>query len=175
MWQLNQNAKVGMNLVVIVEKIFKIVFVFACVIGLTACGSYLKKQDAVVVEQADFSQQIKPTNTTSSAVLALIKKARVDAIAGNINKAMLRLERAIRIEPRNATVWHYMAKLFLQQENYTQASGYAAKSNSLAAGKQINKNLKIDNWRIIAHARFREGNIKGAQKAQDKVNKLQQQ
>ena len=157
-------------------NILKNSLVVLVMLSISACGSYLKKQDEHQSEQdgtADgFSQQIKPAKTTSAAVLALIKKARSDAMDGNMDKAMLRLERAVRIEPANAVVWHYMAKLFLQQENYRQAAGYAAKSSSLARG---NKNLVIDNWRIIAHARYRQGHLKAAQKAQDKINTLQQQ
>lgn len=138
---------------------------------LSGCSSYLKSSEDTQNSDDDFSQQIKPDNSTSPAVLSLIKKARINAINGELDKAILRLERAIRIEPSNPTVWHYMAKLFLQQENYKQAAGYAAKSSSLA---RDNKKLIIDNWRIIAHARFRLGNKKGAQEAQDTVNKLQQ-
>ena len=162
-------------------SIVKKIIIISLMAGLSACGSYLKKQDEHPAGQggsaSDFSQQIKPASTTSVAVMALIKKARVDAMAGNIDKAMLRLERAVRIEPANATVWHYMAKLFLQQENYKQAAGYAAKSSSLASRRHTsnNRSLTIDNWRIIAHARYRQGNVKGAQKAQDRINKLQQQ
>ncbi len=157
-------------------NIFKKIIVIVLMLSVSACGSYLKKQSEDQTEQgaADdgFSQQIKPADTTSIAVLALIKKARTDAMAGKMDKAMLRLERAVRIEPANAAVWHYMAKLFLQQENYKQAAGYAAKSSSLA---RSNKTLIIDNWRIIAHARYRQGDLKAARKAQDKINTLQQQ
>ena len=148
-------------------KQYLIVLLF---INLTACGSYLKQNDTALPDDG-FSQQIKPQQNTSSAVLALIKKARANAIAGDIDTAMIRLERAVRIEPSNSTVWHYMAKLFLQKENYKQAAGYAAKSINLAAN---NKPLIIDNWRIIAHARYRLGNTKGAHSAQEKINKLQQ-
>lgn len=150
---------------------FKLFFAFIIMAGLTACGSYLKESAEHAKVNDGFSQQIKPQQSTSAAVLALIKKARANAIKGDIDKAMLRLERAVRIEPSNATVWHYMAKLFLQQENYKQAAGYAAKSISLASD---NKPLIIDNWRIVAHARYRLGNTKGAQQAQDSINKLQQ-
>lgn len=157
-------------------NIFKKIIVIVLMLSVSACGSYLKKQNEHQTEQggaADgFSQQIKPADTTSAAVLALIKKARTDAMAGEMDKAMLRLERAVRIEPANAAVWHYMAKLFLQQENYKQAAGYAARSSSLA---RSNRTLIIDNWRIIAHARYRQGNLKAAQKAQNKINTLQQQ
>ena len=155
---------------------FKKFLIALVVVFVSACGSQLKKSDSEMHtddQQANdgFSQQIKPENTTSPAVLALIKKARTNAMKGDIDKAMLRLERAARIEPKNAAVWHYIAKLFLQQENYKQAAGYAAKSISLAAS---NKPLIIDNWRIIAHSRYRLGDKKGAQRAQDTVNKLQQ-
>jgi len=140
-------------------------------LALSGCGSYLKSSSEKVDSQDDFSTQIQPDSSSSPAVLSLIKKARVNAINGELDKATLRLERAIRIEPANPTVWHYMAKLFLQQENYKQAAGYAAKSTNLA---RDNIKLVIDNWRIIAHARFRLGNKKGAQQAQDTINKLQQ-
>lgn len=153
--------------------VFKAIPLVILLASLSGCSSYLKKQDNQQTsdEPANFSRKIKPDSNSSPAVLALIKKARVNAMNGELDKAMLRLERALRIEPSNATVWHYMAKLYLQQENYKQAAGYAAKSTSLA-GK--NKQLVIDNWRIIAHARYRMGNIRAAQKAQDKINQLQQ-
>jgi len=149
----------------------KLSIVIIILINLVACSSQTKQTDSDFGNEDNFSQKIKPQSNTSSAVLALIKKARVNAMNGELDKAMLRLERAVRIEPSNATVWHYMAKLFLQQENYQQAAGYAAKSINLAAE---NKPLIIDNWRVIAHSRYRLGNIKGAQTAQETINKLQQ-
>jgi len=147
---------------------FKFLLVIVLFASLNGCGVQTKKSDDAT---STFSRQIKPAESTSPAVLALIKKARVDAMNGELEKAMLRLERAVRIEPANAVIWHYMAKLFLQQENYKQAAGYASRSNSMA---RADKSLVIDNWRIIAHARFRLGNRKGALKAQDRINQLQQ-
>ena len=84
-------------------------------------------------------------------------------------KAEARLERALRIEPRNAALWYYMAKLRLHQGQYSQAAGLAAKSNSLDKGDRI---LQADNWRIIAHARYQNGDIAGAQRAQQKAAEL---
>jgi len=150
------------------NNVFKFLLVIVLFASLNGCSVQTKKSDDIT---ATFSRQIKPAESTSPAVLALIKKARVNAMNGELDKAMLRLERAVRIEPANAVIWHYMAKLFLQQENYKQAAGYASRSNSMA---RADKSLVIDNWRIIAHARFRLGNRKGALKAQDRINKLQQ-
>jgi len=152
-------------------SILKVTSIIVLTVALSACGSYLKTTDDEAETKDGFSEQIQPDSSTSPAVLVLIKRARGNAINGEMDKAISDLERAIRIEPANATVWHYMAKLFLQQENYNQAAGYAAKSTSLARGY---KKLIIDNWRIIAHARYRLGNIKGAKQAQDTINKLQQ-
>jgi len=161
------------NRVVMIVLIRNFVVMFL-LLSIVSCGSYLKKEDTDTEQtenENNFTKKIKPAESSSPAVLALIKKARINALNGELDKAMLRLERAVRIEPANSTVWHYMAKLFLQQENYKQAAGYAAKSTSLAKG---NKDLIIDNWRVIAHARYRMGNTKGAQQAQDIINKLQQ-
>jgi len=91
---------------------YKIFLVILFSVLLSACGSYLKDDKAEEAPDDGFSQQIKPEPSTSAAVMSLIKQARTDAINGNIDKAMLRLERAVRIEPSNATVWHYMAKLY---------------------------------------------------------------
>lgn len=153
------------------NSIFKLTVFILFLSMLTACSSYFKKNKVDATSDNGIDQQIKPVQSTSPAVMSLIKQARADAINGDIDKAMLRLERAVRIEPANATVWHYMAKLYLQQDNFKQASGYASKSNSLA---KDNAPLILDNWRVISHAKYRMGDLAGAKKAQDTINKLQE-
>ncbi len=63
-----------------------------------------------------------------------------------------------------------MAKLRLHQGRLNQAAGLAAKSNSL--DREQNRQLQADNWRIIAHARYRNGDIAGARAAQQHVDAL---
>ena len=113
--------------------------------------------------------QIRPAPETSKAALALLDKARAAAEEGDLTVAEAQLERALRIEPQNAVLWHYMAKLRLHQGQLSQAAGLAAKSNSLDRG---NAQLQADNWRIIAHARYQKGDKAGSREAQQRADEL---
>jgi tetratricopeptide (TPR) repeat protein len=129
----------------------------------------VSRDDRYVVETEDSKTTVRPQAGTSKAVLALLKKARSAALNGELARSEAFLERALRIEPRNAVLWHYMAKLRLNQGRLKQAAGLAAKSNSL---DRNNKILQADNWRIIAHARHQRGDIEGAKRAQSRVDRL---
>ena len=141
-----------------------------CLIWLAACSVAPKQPEGFEVEPATADQpQIRPAPQTSKAALALLSKARVAAQEGNLTVAEAQLERALRIEPQNAVLWHYMAKLRLHQGQLSQAAGLAAKSNSL---DRDNVQLQADNWRIIAHARYQKGDKAGAQEAQQRADEL---
>lgn len=113
--------------------------------------------------------QIRPLPQTSKAALALLAKARQAANEGRLSVAEAQLERALRIEPQNAVLWHYMAKLRLHQGQLSQAAGLAAKSNSLDQG---DPQLQANNWRIIAQARYQKGDKPGAEAAQRRAEQL---
>lgn len=99
------------------------------------------------------------------AVIALANTARSDIAAYQYAKAAASLERALRIEPRNARLWHELAQVRLQQEEYRQAESLALRSNRFAGddGK-----LRSANWKLIAECRNELGNVAGAQKALEK-------
>jgi predicted Zn-dependent protease len=88
--------------------------------------------------------------------------ARVDAGAGRYATAAASLERALRIEPRNARLWHELARVRLQQEEFDQAENVAARSNAWAGDDSA---LRAENWRLISEARAARGDSKGAQSA----------
>ncbi|MCW9024375.1 MAG: tetratricopeptide repeat protein [Gammaproteobacteria bacterium] len=143
----------------------------ACLIlftSLAACSFKTQREEGFPVGKGEVSQ-VRPPASTTSAVLSLLGKARQAALEGELVKAESQLERALRIEPRNAAVWHYMAKLRLNQGKLEQAAGLAAKSNSL---EKRDKQLQADNWRIIAHARHQKGDLQGARQAQEKARQL---
>lgn len=140
-------------------------------LGLAACSAGPKRDVGFEVGEGQATEQILPDSRTSKTVLALLDNARSAAKAGQLHTAESQLERALRIEPRNAVLWHYMAKLRLHQDRITEAAGLAAKSNSLAGH---DRKLQADNWRIIAHARHQQGDVTGAQHAQQKVEQLKQ-
>ena len=58
---------------------------------------------------ADAAAPVLPPPGTPRAVLTLIGQARAAMEAGDPLTAAARLERALRIEPRNPVLWHYMA------------------------------------------------------------------
>lgn len=137
---------------------------------LFACAT--TKQASVELPGEDPRHTVAPDRTTSSAVISLLEKARDATTQGDYQRAEVLLERTVRIEPRNASLWHYLAKLRLHQAHYDDAIGLAQKSNNLA---HSNNHLKADNWRIIAHSKYQLGDVSGAQVAQAKAKNLESQ
>ncbi|VAX07021.1 hypothetical protein MNBD_GAMMA26-2020 [hydrothermal vent metagenome] len=113
--------------------------------------------------------RIRAEPISGSAVADLMQAAKRQQQAGDMTGASATMERALRIEPRNAYLWSDLAKVRMAQNRYSQAEGLAAKSNALAAA---DRDLKRDNWLLIAQARRTVGNISGAQSAQSKAYAL---
>lgn len=147
----------------------RIAIISCCFLVLSACSTLATRDEQYVVDTDGDTARVRPQAGTSKAVLALLAKARQSAMEGQLGRSEAFLERALRIEPRNPVLWHYMAKLRLNQGRLDEASGLAAKSNSL---DRNNKTLQADNWRIIAHARHQQGDIEGAKQAQGRVDAL---
>jgi tetratricopeptide (TPR) repeat protein len=98
----------------------------------------------------------------NAAIASLMESARADTAAGRLANAAASLERALRIEPRNPRLWQELARVRLQQGDYTQAENVAARSNALAASDGT---LRAENWRLIAQAREARGDAAGARAA----------
>ncbi|MCC7413080.1 MAG: tetratricopeptide repeat protein [Gammaproteobacteria bacterium] len=96
------------------------------------------------------------------AALALLEQARLQAAAGDGERAAATLERALRIEADNPWLWHRLGVLRLQQGMWDQAIALALRSNGFARG---NARLLGGNWRVIAEARAGQGDHAGAQAA----------
>lgn len=107
-----------------------------------------------------------PAPASEPAVVALLDEADHHAARGQRDQAAASIERAIRIQPRDATLWHRLAKIRFEQGQFQQAQHLAAKSNALAGN---NKRLKAANWGLIATARTKLGNHDGAAKARQKA------
>ncbi len=103
------------------------------------------------------------------AVIALLNKANKQARAGHLDQSAASLERALRIEPENAWLWHRLALVRLFQRRHEEAVSLAAKSNTRAEG---NRRLQADNWRLIAQAREAMGQQAGARSAADRAKQL---
>lgn len=103
-----------------------------------------------------------PARSDNTAVVALLETARQDTAAGRLESAAATLERALRIEPRNASLWNQLARVRLQQGQPGQTIQLATKSNALAID---NNRLRAENWRLIGEARASRGDHAGAEAA----------
>lgn len=104
------------------------------------------------------------------AVVVLMKRAADQRVAGDYAAAAASLERGLRIDPRNPTLWNRLAKVRLQQQQYARAESFAAKSNALAGGDAA---LQADNWDLIARARAALGDHQGSTDARQRARILQ--
>ncbi len=82
--------------------------IFTVMTWLSGCASLLS-----------YETQNQPISD-NNAVSTLVETARTDATAGKLDAAGASIERALRIEPQNPALWHELAKLRLQQEQYQQ-------------------------------------------------------
>lgn len=110
--------------------------------------------------------------SNNGAVVALAQTARQDMSAGRLGAAAANIERALRIEPRNPTLWHELARVNLHQGRAAQAAQLARKSNTFAAD---NTALQAANWRLIGQARTQDGDQAGAEAAFARATQLDQQ
>ena len=95
-------------------------------------------------------ERVPPPRAETTAVAGLMDSARADTAAGRLPNAAATLERALRIEPRNARLWHELAQVRLRQRDYAQAESLAARSNTLTAN---DGELRAMNARLIEEAR----------------------
>jgi hypothetical protein len=105
----------------------------------------------------------------SPAVSALALAANQNSKSGNIESATTTLERAIRIEPRNATLYYKLALLKLKQSQPRLAEDLAKKAALLASN---DTQLKKHSWLLIARAREIQGDLKGGKEARAKASQF---
>ncbi len=97
---------------------------------------------------------------------ALVEESNRLTQERNYSGAAASLERALRIDPRNAYLWNRLAHVRLDQGQVTLAGNLADRSNALAGDSP---SLKQDNWAIIALARRKNGDASGAAEAERKA------
>lgn len=140
--------------------------------GVPAQTSPVPGSDAVPGNELPAAAEPAPPPPASGnrAVIALLDRAQLDASAGRPDAASATLERALRIEPRNARLWHELAQLRLAQGQYVQAIALAQKSNSFASAQ---RQLQALNWRVIGQARIAQGHADAGQSALSRAAELE--
>lgn len=105
----------------------------------------------------------------SPAVNALASAASQSSRSGDLEAATTTIERAIRIEPRNATLYYKLAVLRLKQSKPKLAEDLAKKALLLATN---DTSLKKHSWLLVARARELLGDINGSIEAKAQADKF---
>lgn len=105
------------------------------------------------------------SSSGGSAARTLLADAQ-QAVANNqLDKAASSLERAVRLEPRNASMWYNLAQVRLHQGQYAQAETLAQKSIGFAGN---NSDIVKKSWLIISLSKQAQGDAAGAEAAKKK-------
>jgi tetratricopeptide (TPR) repeat protein len=98
------------------------------------------------------------------AVQSLLESAHAARAEGRLDDAAASLERALRLQPENAALWHELAQLRNDQGQWEQAISSAQRSNSYAGAA-----LARENWLLIAQCRRALGDEEGALEAEQRA------
>ncbi|MCX7088937.1 MAG: hypothetical protein NTV00_12910 [Methylococcales bacterium] len=106
------------------------------------------------------------TASFSPAILALATEADQNAQSGQYESAGVKMERALRIDPRNAVLAYKLAVIRLKQEQPRLAEDLAKKAALLAGS---DRDIKKRSWLLIAESKRLQKDMDGAQKAEEKA------
>lgn len=169
----------------------RLVVVGAFAVMLAACGGLGRSERPAQVEERS---ELPPAPQTSAgggaqiaaytppaqpryarpapkrAVQVLMRRADDQRSGGDLDGATVSLERALRIAPDDALLWHRLAEVRMAQQRPDLVVQMAAKSNALAdAG---DRELRRGNWQLIAQARRALGDNSGAREAERRAASL---
>lgn len=109
------------------------------------------------------------SQSMSPAAASLVKQADQAFRAGNVNGGMALLQRAQRISPDAAAIYYKMAEGYVLGDNLARAEQFAMKGISVAGA---NQRLQRSGWQLLSDIRRAQGNVAGADSAEDRANAL---
>ncbi len=104
-----------------------------------------------------------------AAAVALVAQAREHRNAGRLSDAAVTLERALRIAPREPSIYRELAEVRLQEGKTAQAEQFARKGISLAGGEDAEQ-ARL--WTVVAECRWAAKDSEGALAAEQKAKEL---
>jgi len=138
-----------------VEKYIRIkslilIFVLSSLLVACSTGKDAEVWDPLVEESQPASQGIeRSVSNLSPAITSLLQKADQSIEKQQWQQAISSLERALRINGKQAEVWTRLAVVYLGQYNPQQSIHMARRSNSYSRN---NKSLQAYNWLLISRA-----------------------
>lgn len=112
------------------------------------------------------TEEARVPTGTAPAILALLSESDRSRGAGDLDAAVIAMERALRIDSRNPTLTYKLAQLRIKQNKPQLAEELAGKA-ALLAGSDLD--LKRKSWMLIAEARRMQQNFQGAKEAKAKA------
>lgn len=139
------------------NRIFKGVLLGTFVLSLGACAGI------TAPERGEIEPRGQPV------VVALLENAEEEAAGGRLDQAANALERALRIEPQNAYLWHRLAGIRLEQTRAQDVISLASRSMTLTSDER----LIAANWRLISQAHELTGDADKAREARRQAEKFE--
>jgi tetratricopeptide (TPR) repeat protein len=140
---------------------WRVVVLLALSSVITSCAPQKRVSIPSYREEPQEQLPLPPGHT--GTLLASANKAME---AGQPDKAEMYLERALRLSPRDAQLWHGMARVRFAQDNYAQTVQFCLKSNSLAGR---NGAVVHQNWLLMEKAYLKTGEEEKAAQARQKA------
>ena len=149
-----------------------LVFVLSGLLAACSAGKETEIWDPLVEESQPASQGLQRSLTNlSPAIASLLQKADQSIEKQQWQQAIASLERALRINGKQAEVWTRLAVVYLGQYNPQQSIHMAKRSNSYSRN---NQSLQAYNWLLISRAYTLMQNQYLADEASQKSLQLQQ-
>jgi tetratricopeptide (TPR) repeat protein len=153
------------------------VFIVLILGWMTACTTVPREDSrpAPVMDRSSITPSRPDARTEEiirsrqQAVVSLLDQAKQSESDGNLVRAAALYERALRIAPSDAEIWYFLAQLRYKQDDFQQAESLAQKSRVLA---KDDLSLQQRNWKLIADARTRRGDSRGAEAALQKLQTI---
>ena len=137
---------------------------------------YNNNTQSIGSENSQISDERNSENTLSNnrkrlspAVLSLLAEADNSSKRGDLESAVITLERALRIDSRNPILIYKLAKLRLHQQKPRLAEDLAKKGALLSGSDKV---LKKNCWLLIGEAREQQNNHFGANEAKERARNL---
>ena len=112
----------------------------------------------------DAGVQVYPLQ--NPAVKSLLQDAKEAEELGDYDRAVVSLERALRIQPRDPELLQKMAEIQLHRNDYEQALNFAIRSYD--TGSRVGE-ICSRNWNTISMAREHTGDVNGAAEAKQRA------
>ena len=146
------------------------VIVTGCAVQAPAPVDDRSVAEQVRAPAAEAARGLQVYPLRNPAVAELTEAAAAAEHDGDLERATILLERALRIEPRDPELLQHMAEIQLERGAWEQAESYAARSFDV--GPRVGE-LCQRNWRTIALARERQGRNDPARRARERIEQCQ--